>query len=374
MDAKSSNFIGTSSYGLIGNVTEMETPRDVFMEQVEVIMTFKVATYINKYWFPILVPIGLIGNTLSFLVMIKPSNRKMSTCIYMAAISINDNLMMFLALHNWLVAVVKVHEWHPMECRFAAFLVLHALQNTTFQVLAMTIDKFVAIKWPHKAATYSTPKRAKITVIAVYICVVIFNIPHIFISMLTGNVCLGYAIGGVITKVYSWLTFVLNAVLPFTLLICMNYVIVQKVRSSRKRFGVSDYTEGQGEWKVQGQSAASRRQNKMKNTEKQLTIMLLLVTTLFLILMIPTYIRFLYTTFIPRDTPTKYANLMFFYHVSHKLYHTNNGINFFLYCISGQKFRNDLKEILCFARGSPSSEVTSKDTFQSNVSNITTVS
>ena len=136
------------------------TNKDIFMEEVEMVMTYKIATYITKYWFPILVPIGLIGNTLSLLVMIKPNNRKLSTCIYMAAISINDNLMMLLALHNWLVTVVKVHEWHPMECRFAAFLVLHALQNTTYQVLAMAIDKYVAIKWPHRAAMYSTPKRA----------------------------------------------------------------------------------------------------------------------------------------------------------------------------------------------------------------------
>ena len=357
----------------IGNFTEVfeTTTRDIFMEQVETYMSFKIATYITKYWFPILVPIGLIGNTLSFLVMIKPNNRKMSTCIYMAAISINDNLMMFLALHNWLVTVVKIHEWHPMECRFAAFLVLHALQNTTFQVLAMTIDKFVAIKWPHKAAIYSTPRQAKMTVVAIYICVVIYNIPHIFISKLTGDVCLGYAIGGIITKVYSWFTFILNAIIPFVLLIYMNYVIVQKVRRSRKMFAGNEIIEvGQGQGPM---DVASRRQNKMKNIESQLTTMLLLVTTLFLILMIPTYIRFLYTTFVNRDTPVKYANLMFFYHLSHKLYHTNNGINFFLYCISGQKFRNDLKELFFCGRGSDISVVTSKERQYSSATDISSV-
>ena len=84
----------------------------------------------------------------------------------------------------------------------------------------------------------------------------------------------------------------------------------------------------------------------MKNTENQLTVMLLLVTTLSLILMIPTDMRFLYTTFVDRDTPEKYVKFIFFYHLSDKLYHTNNGINFFLYCISGQKFRSDLRDLL----------------------------
>ena len=37
---------------------------------------------------------------------------------------------------------------------------------------------------------------------------------------------------------------------------------------------------------------------------------------------------------------------MLIYQISLKLYTANSGINFFLYCISGHKFRKDLKEIL----------------------------
>ena len=47
-----------------------------FIAEVETFLTYKIASYINQYWFPILVPIGLLGNTLSFLVMIKPNNKE----------------------------------------------------------------------------------------------------------------------------------------------------------------------------------------------------------------------------------------------------------------------------------------------------------
>ena len=102
----------------------------------------------------------------------------------------------------------------------------------------------------------------------------------------------------------------------------------------------------QGRIQVQNQinPVVTKRQRAMKSTENQLTIMLLLVTMLFMILMIPTYLRFIYTNFAPRDTPANYSSLILFFHISNKLYITNNGINFFLYCISGQKFQNDLKE------------------------------
>ena len=342
---------------------EFETATvDTFMEEVKTYLKFKIASYLANYWAPILVPIGLIGNTLSFLVMIKPNNRKMSTCIYMAAISINDNVMMILFLYTWLTTAMRVYIMNSIECKLLAFFVLLILQNSTYQVLAMTIDKYVAIKWPHKAATYSTPKGARRTAIVIFICVFIYNIPHLFLSNLVGKECLGYAVSGILTKVYAWSSFTLNGLIPFAMLIYMNFVIVKTVRSSRKMFGGNDSLENSNTKvpiKSQINTVTVRRENKMKNTENQLTKMLLLVSILFLILLLPTYMRFVYTNFATRDTPSKYASLMLFYHVSHKLYFTNNGINFFLYCVSGQKFRNDLKEILCCGKASGSTKETS---------------
>ena len=74
------------------------------------------------------------------------------------------------------------------------------MQNGTFQVIAMTVDKYIAIKWPHKAAIYSTAKRAKTTVTCILICVCIYNIPNIFICK-QGSICMGHIAGGTFTKV-----------------------------------------------------------------------------------------------------------------------------------------------------------------------------
>ena len=88
---------------------ETQTTKDTFMEEVEAYTIFKIANFISIYWLPVLVPIGLVCNTLSFLVMIKPNIKKMSTCIYMAAISINDNIMMCMSSHEYLVSVMQIH-------------------------------------------------------------------------------------------------------------------------------------------------------------------------------------------------------------------------------------------------------------------------
>ena len=266
----------------------------------------------------------------------------MSTCIYMAAISINDNLMIYMNCHDYLVVVVQIHKWYELECKFLAFVALFALQNSTFLVVAMTIDKYIAIKWPHKAATYSTPRRAKMITIGVYVCTFVYNVPQFFLSSVIGGQCINCGISSVFSKVYSWFSFVLNAVIPFTMLIYMNFVIIKAVRTSHKMFKANDHTIRGG----RGQGLETR-QRTMKSAENQLTIMLLLVTTLFLILLCPAYIRFIYMTFAQLDTPLEYANSIFLFQITALLYISNSGINFFLYCISGKKFRNDLKELLC---------------------------
>ena len=126
----------------------------------------------------------------------------------------------------------------------------------------------------------------------------------------------------------------------------MNYFIIKSVKNSGKMFTSN-----------LGTPAVDRRQKRMKSAENQLTNMLLLVTTLFLILLLPTYIRYVYSAFVVSDTPSKLATRIFVSELSFKLFVTNSGINFYLYCISGQKFRTDLKEILCCIRKSSPMEL-----------------
>ena len=230
----------------------------------------------------------------------------------MAAININDNVMMLWTFRIWYLYVFK---GHPADhCKLHVFVNLVILQNSTFQILAMTIDKYIAIKWPHKAATYSTPKRAKIMILSILTFVILYNLPDIYFT----EKCYAYSLESILTKIHSWLSFVINVIIPFTMLIHMNYVILKTVRNSRKMFRSNVGTVGE-----------ERRRKTMKSAENQLTTMLLLVTTLFLILLLTTYIRFIIVAFVRSDTPLKYASVKLIFAISRKLYVTNSGIIFF---------------------------------------------
>ena len=66
----------------------------------------------------------------------------------------------------------------------------------------------------------------------------------------------------------TWISFIVNALFSFTILIYMNSVIVQKIRRSRKMFDDNEPKDGQGELKGQGEiSTASTVRRTEQNEE-----------------------------------------------------------------------------------------------------------
>ena len=113
--------------------------------------------------------------------------------------------------------------------------------------------------------------------------------------------------------------------------------------------------QGQGQGQSQGQNS------KMKTSEKQTYAILLLVAFSFFILITLLYICLLYMRFVDfTKTPKSYAEFHLFYNIAHKMFFTNNGINFFLYIISGRKFRN---EVLHLFKCKDNRDVISKQQF-----------
>ena len=187
---------------------------------------------------------------------------------------------------------------------------------------------------PHKATSFNTTKRAKLTILGIVVFSSLYNVPHLFISDHENWQCLPYgtAMDKPFGQFYYWLSFIVNFALPFVLLLTMNSVIICKLRKRNEL----DLGENVGH-KNQGQCT------KVKNSEFQTYAILFLVTFAFLLLTTPAYVLFLFIMLVDFfKTPKLFGTYFVFYNVSQKLYFTNCGINFLLYVISGQKFRRDL--------------------------------
>ena len=229
--------------------------------------------------------------------------------------------------------------------------------SSTWLILAMTFERFYSIIRPHKAASFNTVKKAKITIVCIFAFFTIFNIPHAFLSDVDGLRCVPWGKAThLIGKFHFYSEMTIAFILPFVLLLIMNCVIINTLR---KRSNIRSEIQGQGQ--NEGQT------RKARSSENQITVTLLVVTFSFLVLTTPFYIIFIYlTSFGMGSTPRGLATFYLVYHIGEKSYYTNYAINFFLYVISGQKFRTDLIKLFPCCKETPNNTLTHSEPSKSS--------
>ena len=210
--------------------------------------------------------------------------------------------------------------------------------SSTWLILVMTFERFYSIIRPHKAASFNTVKKAKITIVSIFVFFTLFNTPHSFLSEMDSLICVAWgkrshALG----QFYFYISMIMAFILPFALLLAMNCVIIHTLKR-RSNLNIS-----QSRPKLQGQDYDQGQPQKSRNPDNQITVTLLVVTFSFLALTTPAYSHLLYLVVVGMgSTPKGFATFYLFYHLGEKSFYTNYAINFFLYVISGKKFRTDL--------------------------------
>ena len=269
-------------------------------------------------------------------------------------------------------------------CGLDSTVLFMASMCSTFFIVFMTFQRFYSIIKPHKAASFNTVKRAKVTILCVITFSVLYNIPHTPYTMRLDTSCVTYHKGmsHIWAKIYYCLSLVINYFLPFILLLVMNSFIISTLRKrsdlivSRSRSDVQEaQNKHQDHNKSQSLSSRSRSRSdfivsskpdvkvtknagqghnnkgqglnqKVKKSERHIFVTLLFVTFAFLILSTPAYSYLLYVVLYDYETsPQSFANFILFESIQRNVYISNYAINFFLYVISGRKFRSDLRRL-----------------------------
>ncbi len=227
-----------------------------------------------------------------------------------------------------------------------------------FLILAMTFDKFYSIIRPHKAAAFNTVKRARITSAIIIVLSFLYNIPHLYVVGVEDTKCSPYSNDtlGTFRRIHYWFSVIVNNMFPFCALLVMNTRILHAIRTRvknhrsalrRNSFHADNNPDNRSHHGNQSNNIEASQ--PMKSSDVQISITLLSVTFTFLILITPGYILFFYTIFTDvRATPREYAKFHLFWTVAQKCFVTNNGINFYLYVISGKKFRTQFLKLFGF--------------------------
>ena len=196
---------------------------------------YKAGWWIQNISMPIVFVFGFLGNCLSFLVVLQKKYRRLSCSWYMSSLAVSDNISLVMIFYFYFVVLERPRvTWG--ECLFGTTTLYTCSFIGEFLIIAMTIDRGIAINIPLKASIYCTASKARKVVIFIYALGIALNIPHLFISRADKGICVAYAKDNLPTRIYAWVSVVIYSVVPFTVICGLNCSIIYRLKQQQKQF------------------------------------------------------------------------------------------------------------------------------------------
>ena len=314
--------------------------------------------YVNTYFIPVLVVIGLIGNIVSVIVFFCTYLKNLSLGIHLAALALSDSGFLMALFITWLESVgFKVFD-KPGWCQSVVYATYVCSFLSVWVVASYTVERYIAICHPLKRPDMCTPARAKMVVsgltlgcLLVYICT--------FWS--TGVVTIGdqhYCVAlpdyRKVNTVLTYADTTITLIIPFLLILGLNIKITHKIayfyakrsrHPSRSRAAYHRNAQSQS----QSQPRASRPGHCTLGYRAQIKITkaLLMISSIFLVINLPSYVVRL-RIFILSIVNKQYQvtqNEYLIQQLLQVLYYTGFAINFFLYHFCCKKFKNAFRRL-----------------------------
>ncbi|XP_060603506.1 somatostatin receptor type 2-like, partial [Ruditapes philippinarum] len=337
---------------LVGkNVTDEDAkawPCELRTVWVEIRPLVNIVRFLLSYGTSLIVIVGVCLNILSFIVLTRKSMRKTTSNLYLAFLAIYDTLSLTF---NFMIGVIrgnsesanKSFQESEALCTFHGVVVELFNLLSVWIIVAFTIERFLMVKFPLKARTWS-PRKTIVTLFIVSAVMTLISFHKIAVSGFEGDSVFGYKACKTRRKIFKEIIYVyvaLNTWLPTFLLVSLNMNILLELKRNRaKREQMSMTT--------------------MSKSDERATRLLLAVSSTYVLLVLPlgivqsTELVWNGSMTVPPGDPDyiyfmstkirlKWTRAFFF-----AFYQLNFAINFFLYVASSSavRFRASLRKLL----------------------------
>ncbi len=311
-----------------------------------------------KYVSPLIIIGGTVGNGLSVAVMSRKSLRNSITSLYLTVLAFADTLVLYTGLlRHWIKASndIDVRNFGEAGCRFHTFLVYWSTDFANWLIVIVTVERFISVHFPTKARRICTKVFAAVSIVTMAMVLLGINLHLFWTTTLSSWVKLDMNTGlHRITScgtpifdsgmnhfklnIWPWIDFSFFSLIPFVIILtCNASIIFQLVITRRNRRN-----------NLHASTPSNLRINSM-------TAILLTIAVVFFILTAPISIYLIMqVAWIPLSVSahTK-AKANMWWAIVNMLSYTNNAINFLLYCLSGTRFRKEVKLMFCKTKVHP---------------------
>nr|KAG5714832.1 hypothetical protein BaRGS_000320 [Batillaria attramentaria] len=301
---------------------------------------FRVVLVINEYYLWVIFALGFPGNGMSLLTILRMPTVS-SSKMHVALLAVVDNCAILSKLLIHQLTGNDVHLGNA-GCKIMLFCGNFFSILASWILVAMTLERFIAVWFPLKVSRIYSKKTA--TMVLISFCVLTFclNAVYLWIAKEAHNgnvmVCGFYEEYSTFMKYYwPWADALAFAIIPCLLVLVSNTLIIINVQMSSKkqRHLTNNFDQ------------SSRRMRD----QQQITTMLIVISVMFLVLMLPNSIFY-----IIKDhwhfTKNSYEHVKFHFtkQFIHVLSDFNHAVNFYLYFLSMATFRRRFLDTICCRR------------------------
>ena len=283
-----------------------------------------------------LVVVGIIGNSLTFVVFWK-GNFKSSTTFLLLSISLIDSaLLLGVFLHYTVMAFVEYTGWlqgySSLKPYFTIYLfpsLLVAKTAAIWVIVLVAVNRYIIVCLPLKASQWCTVSKVKIQLAVVLIAAVLYNIPYFaelrFSLDMTYIEYTSFGENRLFFYVYD----------TIGLLICLLIVPILTLTVITTRL-------------IKAMKAHRCMQLDMQSGSQQndsnVTFALVIVVIVFIVCQVPTFFGYVLREVLPSNAMNCGGFRFYFEPIADLLVTLNSSTNFLIYTIANKAFRDVLVE------------------------------
>ncbi|XP_070175643.1 somatostatin receptor type 5-like [Littorina saxatilis] len=299
---------------------------------------------------PIIICLALFGNSMTVAIIYRLKAKRSTVDQYLIVIAVADTLFILTSeLNIWvyLVTGVSLVSSNNVMCKLTQWLIAVTSVSSVWLLVAMTTQRALSVVWPHRInvmCTSMTSWRVIAGVVVTSALTYAHALYGIGVNEAEDNGCtiVSPAYFVFAMEVWTYVDLCLNPFLPFACILIANVVLVVKLRESLKHA-----TE---------QLGAGDSQHANRSSEAlSVSVTVITVSLSFIVLTAPAVINNLILTWTVFKDPASaqsfsledHLAIIFLEAVLNLLRASNYCLNFYLYCLTGTRFRNEFKKMLC---------------------------
>ncbi|KAL8570569.1 hypothetical protein ACOMHN_008926 [Nucella lapillus] len=308
---------------------------------------YKAAVILMNGYLPCILLFGGFGNIATIFVMRRIKDHNSSQYTILTVLAISDFVVLYCGgLRDWIRHMydIDVRNLHDLVCKIHKWILYGGCATSAWLLTCVTVQRTMAVLWPHRMKTVWTVRRTRI-IIAALVSTAFGGHLHLLVGLEVTRYNRCDARPGVYEYFYRNILMLLDMFLS-SLLPCVCQFICDLILSFTLFRNASSTSIA-----VHAISDVQKNDDRRK-TASRTTVMVLTISCTFVVLTVPMYA--FYTVWYKdadiflTQTPQFLARMKLVSTITHLLGSTNYGVNFYLYCLTGTKYRREfLSWVLC---------------------------